>query len=422
MKFKTMLKLLKSVWLGVALIIVASGLLLFSDLERRQGDGRRLLKNTLRRPAAMQAAATGVVAGKILHGIDTNMVGVKNIASKLQPVNQALAAEFNTNQLQAGLEPVRVTAASPGPQSSVPARPWEIRIARYNDAQFSVDTWRGILDGFKNQGLREGVDFNVRCLNAQGDITTLTSIMTAIRSEQPDLVMPISTPALQAALRQTGGLPIVFACVGDGVRAGAGTSETDHLPNVTGITTRSPFAAMARLIKESVPGVHVVGTLFSPAEINSELYREWFTEALEKEGLELIAVPVTTSAEVTEAVSVLLRRDIQVVGQLSDNTTRPAFIQMVRRTRDAKMAFFCFDSTGMRDGATLALARDFYASGVEAAWVAVKVLRGASPENIPFTNTRTETLAINTDLIAKYGIVISKELLKKAQLSTGEKP
>ncbi|MEI7437830.1 MAG: ABC transporter substrate binding protein, partial [bacterium] len=162
--------------------------------------------------------------------------------------------------------------------------------------------------------------------------------------------------------------------------------------------------------------------LFSPAEINSELYREWFTEALEKEGLELIAVPVTTSAEVTEAVSVLLRRDIQVVGQLSDNTTRPAFIQMVRRTRDAKMAFFCFDSTGMRDGATLALARDFYASGVEAAWVAVKVLRGASPENIPFTNTRTETLAINTDLIAKYGIVISKELLKKAQLSTGEKP
>ncbi|MEI7437512.1 MAG: hypothetical protein WCL16_11985, partial [bacterium] len=102
MKFKTMLKLLKSVWLGVALIIVASGLLLFSDLERRQGDGRRLLKNTLRRPAAMQAAATGVVAGKILHGIDTNMVGVKNIASKLQPVNQALAAEFNTNQLQAG--------------------------------------------------------------------------------------------------------------------------------------------------------------------------------------------------------------------------------------------------------------------------------------------------------------------------------
>ncbi|HCE44973.1 MAG TPA: hypothetical protein DET40_15645 [Lentisphaeria bacterium] len=344
-------------------------------------------------------AQSGRMAAKILAGVPPRELPIE--ATRTQEV----------------IEPVKSTPASSTHQA--PARPWEIRIARYNDAQFSADTWRGIMDGFKKQGLQEGRDFNVRCLNAQGDMTTLTSIMTAIRSEQPDLVMTISTPTLQAALRQAGNLPIVFACVADGVRAGAGKSETDHLPNVTGITTLSPFASMASLIKKSVPGVRAVGTLFSPGEINAELNRQWFDEALEKEGLKLVSVPVNNSAETTEATGVMLRSDIQVVCQIMDNTARPGFSQIAKRAKDAGVPFFCFDSSGVKEGATLGLGRDYYSSGVEAAEVAVKVLHGAKTAQIPITNTRTEIIMINPELVRKYGIVLSEEYLKKAQRDKG---
>jgi ABC-type uncharacterized transport system substrate-binding protein len=325
---------------------------------------------------------------------------------------------FETTRLNDVIEPVKSPAAVPSKQ--VLARPWEIRIARYNDAQFSADTFLGIMDGFKKQGLNEGRDFNVRCLNAQGDMTTLTSIMTAIRAEQPDLVMTISTPTLQAALRQVGNLPIVFSCVGDGVHAGAGKSESDHLPNVTGISTRSPFEDMSLLIKKSMPNVRAVGTLFSPAEINSELYRKWFAEALLKEGLKLVAIPVNTGSEVSEATTALLHSDIQIVAQISDNTTRPGFSQIARRAKDANMAFFCFDSSGIKEGATLALARDYYQAGLEAAEVAVKVLRGASLKDIPFANTRTKIIAINPDLVRKYGITLPPEYLKMTKTMKNE--
>jgi len=217
-------------------------------------------------------------------------------------------------------------------------------------------------------------------------------------------------------------LPIVFASVGDGVRSGAGTTPTDHMPNVTGITTRSPFAGMARLIKESVPGVRTVGTLFTPSEINSELYRGWFAEALKKEGLELAAVPVNTSAETSDGMIALLRLPIQVVGQIADDATRPGFAQIARRARDAKLPVFCFDTAEMADGATLALARDYYEAGVEAAAVGVRVLRGTSPKDIPFTNTGTETLAIHPELLRQYGIVLSPENHAKAKVMTSAKP
>ena len=293
-------------------------------------------------------------------------------------------------------------------------RPYEIRIVRYNDAQFSADTERGILDGFKKEGLIAGRDYTVRVLNAQGDMATLSAILNSVVADAPDLIMPISTPALQASLRQSGGLPIVFSSVGDGVRAGAGKSETDHLPNVTGISTRSPFKKMAELIKASVPGVQAAGTLFSPAEINSELYRQWFEEALTEEGLTLKSVPVNTSADVSESTTVLLRSGIQVVAQIADNATRPGYAQIIKRTSDAGMAFFCFDSAGMKDGAALALARDYYHTGIEAAEVAVRVLRGTSPGEIPFTNTRTETLEINPLILGRTGISLPEDKLKTA--------
>ena len=76
----------------------------------------------------------------------------------------------------------------------------------------------------------------------------------------------------------------------------------------------------------------------------------------------------------------------------------------------------------MADGATLALARDYYESGVEAAAVALRVLRGTPPKDIPFSNTRTETLAINPVLLRQYDIVLSRENAAKAKIMTASKP
>ncbi|MDX9981474.1 MAG: ABC transporter substrate-binding protein, partial [Lentisphaeria bacterium] len=324
-------------------------------------------------------------------------------------------------RVQEVFEPKGTAPAVPAP-ATAPSRPWQIRVVRYNDAQFSADTFRGMMDGLKQQGLQEGRDFQARCLNAQGDMTTLASIMVAVRADEPDLVMVISTPALQAALRQLGSLPIVFGCVADGVQAGAGVSDVDHLPNVTGISTRAPAEAMAALIRESVPGVRAVGTLFSPGEVNAELNRKWFAEALAKENLKLVAIPINGSAEAAEATSEMLRSDIQVVAQIMDNAARPAYGQIARRARDAGLPFLCFDSSGLRDGATLSFGRDYYSSGIEAAEVAVRVLRGTSPKDIPLAVTRTETLAINPELIRAFGIRLSPEQLARAQIVSGEKP
>jgi ABC-type uncharacterized transport system substrate-binding protein len=294
---------------------------------------------------------------------------------------------------------------------------YRIRLVHFSDTEFSERTAEGIKEGFHRAGMEKDRDYELRTYNAQGDMSTLSSIMNTVKSDRVDLLLVISTPALQAALRQAGSeTNIVFASVGDGVLAGAGKSETDHLPNVTGITTRSPFADMAQLIRASVPGISKVGTLFTPAEINSVLYKDWFKEALAAEGIELVALPVTSSADVAQSAVELCSQNIQAVAQVVDNLTRPGFALIARRAAEKNIPVFVFDSDQMKDGGAVCLARDYFDSGLEAAEKAIRVLRGENPANIPFSNTKSLTIMIHPELVEKYGLQLPETFLEKARV------
>jgi ABC-type uncharacterized transport system substrate-binding protein len=295
--------------------------------------------------------------------------------------------------------------------------PFKLRIVHYSETEFAERSHEGLVDGLKIAGLEEGRHYQLQTYNAQGDMSTLSSIMSTIKADRVDLLMVISTPALQAALRQAGpDTKIVFTGVGDAVKAGAGKSETDHLPNVTGVTTRSSFSGMARIIKQTLPEARRVGTLFTPAEINSVLYKDWFKEALEEEGLELVAIPVTSSADVSQAAADLCGRNLHVLCQIVDNMTRPGFALIARKAAEKNVPVFVFDSDQMKDGGAICLSREYYDAGVEAAEKAVRVLRGQNPASIPFHNTSSETFMVNMELVKRYGLRLPEDLLEKATL------
>ncbi len=330
-----------------------------------------------------------------------------------------MAAQILSGTLPEDL-PVRSTSVfetiTPGEKAQV-HRPLRLRIVHYQENEFSERCEEGLLDGLTEAGLAEGQDYQLRIYNAQGDMSTLSGIMNTIRTDRVDLLMVISTPALQAALRQAGSdTRIVFTGVGDGVQAGAGKSKTDHLPNVTGVTTRSDFAQMADVIRETLPNAKRVGTLFTPAEINSVLYKDWFAEALAERGLELVAVPVTQSADVPQSAAELLRQDIHVLAQVVDNLTRPGFGLISRRAAQNNIPVYVFDSDQMKEGGAIAVALDYYQAGVEAAEKAVRILDGENPALIPFSNVQKVRLIINPELTRKYDIIISDALLERAEI------
>ncbi|MEL7587074.1 MAG: ABC transporter substrate-binding protein [Prolixibacteraceae bacterium] len=369
---------------------------------------------------------TADIAAAILRGKSPSEFRIENVIPEELRVNQEVLTSFGKWKMNPVVQDIlqKQDSVLAKTEVSVPVKnviraernpPYKLRMVLYSETEFAERSREGLLDGIKKAGLVEGKDYELVVYNAQGDMSTLSSIMTAVKSDRADLLMVVSTPALQAALRQAGAeTKIVFTGVGDGVRAGAGKSETDHLPNVTGITTRSPFEGMAAIISETLPGIKCVGTLYTPAEINSVLYKDWFKDALQKKGIGLVAVPVTSSADVPQAAIELCRNDIQLVCQVVDNLTRPGFALISRKAAENNLPVFVFDSDQIKDGGTICLSRDYYDAGLEAGEMAVSVLQGKSPALIPFRNTSSEKLIYNPALADKYKLRISDTFSAKA--------
>jgi len=293
-------------------------------------------------------------------------------------------------------------------------RPWKIVLVRYVDAQFAEDTTRGIEAGLAEAGLQQGRDFTLKIISAQGDIVTLNSIMDAVKTEEADLVMTISTPTLQAALRRFHKTPVVFTTVANAVVAGAGASNTDHQPNVTGVSTASAYAEVAEVLHECLPLARRVGTVFTPGEANCVYNREQMAKALQEYDIELVAVAANSPTEVSDAATALCSRDIDALAQVVSNMLDSSFPSIVRAADKMDLPIFGFMSDAPRKGAVMAVARDYFDAGREGALVAARVIRGEDPAEIPFANLKTTRLVVNLRKARKLGVTIPDSLLERA--------
>jgi len=82
------------------------------------------------------------------------------------------------------------------------------------------------------------------------------------------MLITFSTPTLQAALRRAQNVPVVYNYVASGLKAGAGKSNSDHAPNVTGVSLLPANDEALALLRTHFPSIHKIGTLYCPAETN----------------------------------------------------------------------------------------------------------------------------------------------------------
>jgi ABC-type uncharacterized transport system substrate-binding protein len=300
------------------------------------------------------------------------------------------------------------------PEARGPSRIWKVGLAAYSESTILDEVIEGLRRGFKEAGLVEGRDLTTTYLNAQGDIATLNALIDELNGNESDLVVSISTPTLQAALRKVDRKPVVFGGVLDPIAAGAGKSDSDHRPDVTGVYLAFPYAAMARTIREVLPRARRVGTLFTPGEINSVLARQRFEELLKREGHELVSLPVNGPTEVSDAALTLCQSGIDVLCQISDNLSNSSFPAIARVCEMTKTPLFTFSPAQVKRGAVLGVGCDFAENGREAGLLVAEVIRGKDPSRIPFHATTKITHSVNLDNARRLEVAVPAEWVKMA--------
>ena len=306
-----------------------------------------------------------------------------------------------------------------GNQSASPghgAKRWKINVIELVNAPAIEESRKGILAGLREAGLEEGRDYELQLLNAQGDMATLNSLIDAALTAQADMIYTITTPALQAAMQKVRDRPVLFALALDPVLIGDTGTHTAHRANIAGVFDRSPFEAMVQVIRECLPHARSIGTLFAPAEANSVNFRDELAQAAQKAGLELVAVPSTSPADVPDSALALTGRGIQAICQINDNLNSAAFPSIAAAARSARLPIFGFESGQARTGAAVVLSNDHFDGGRESGLIAAQVIRGATPAQFPYQGITRTRLIVNRRAAAAANLNIPDSVLRRAEV------
>ncbi|MBC8460107.1 MAG: ABC transporter substrate-binding protein [Deltaproteobacteria bacterium] len=292
---------------------------------------------------------------------------------------------------------------------------YTIGICEFTEDPTTKEAEQGFIQAFIDAGIKPDKDVRFVIVNAQGDFPTVNSIAHKFISEKVDLLCCLATPCLQACMNTTSEIPIVFSRVANPFLAGAGESPTDHLGNVTGVATSSPFEETITLLKELLPEAKVIGTIWTPAELNSEYYMKMQKEAAEKAGLKTVTVPITSTSEMRDAAMSLVSKNIDAIYQISDNLTSLGFEAEVKAANEARIPIFCNQSPEVKRGAAVGFGWDFYDAGYAGGKIAIRVMKGENPRDIPIQFMKGAKLTVNLKAAEIQGLIIPEEVIKMAK-------
>src|SRR5678816_1934852 len=130
-------------------------------------------------------------------------------------------------------------------------------------------------------------DVNVTFIerNAQGDVPTLSLIMRDFIQQGVTQVATLSSIATQTAMKVITDRPIVFGAVANPYAINAGTSPTNHRPNVTGAEIPLPVDSALGIARTAFPKAGAWGTLFDPADPLAGFYLEMAKRKAEQMGI-----------------------------------------------------------------------------------------------------------------------------------------
>jgi ABC-type uncharacterized transport system substrate-binding protein len=361
----------------------------------------------------------GKSLSRVLLGESPADIPIENVSEKVIWLDLPQAAKLGIKFPEDIIKAAEATGAGPSAsdtkQTVSPERTFKVDVIEYIDTPNVEENREGIRAGLEKAGLKVGRDLEFRVRNAQGDMATLSTMIDAAVSDQTDLLLVCTTPALQAALRRAGNHNVVFSLVANPVLAGAGKNNEDHAPNVTGAYVPAPHPEGLAALRQCLPNARRIGTLFVPAEVNSVFYKDELLKAAAPLGLGVEVVAVNNSNEITDAAIALCSRNLDAVCQISDNLTGASFVSVAQATQRARVPLMAFASAQVKNGAFIAVSRDFYDGGMASGQIAARVLRGESPARIPFQPVQTIKYVFNRTAAAAVGVTIPQELLRRGE-------
>lgn len=286
-----------------------------------------------------------------------------------------------------------------------------IRAADWMGSEWSEDALKV---GLSEMNLEQGKDYQFKLSSAQGDLATLPSLIDAAVDAKAKVIVTLQDATLQVAVQRVKTTPVVFHLLSDPFAAGAGTTDSNHLANFTGVYSPGfgdpEQTRRVELIHRSLPKAKKLGILFSPGEQLSVTLKDKMEATARKAGFTVVTMPINSAGDASEATTALVGQKVDAI-EIYGNAAHSGFESVIAISKDKKVPVFSSSPFEVAKGAYAAFYPDFQEGGVEAGKMIGRVLKGESPATIPFFQLKTTHLTVNPNT----GVPVPDDVAREAQ-------
>lgn len=271
----------------------------------------------------------------------------------------------------------------------------------------------GVKEAFAKAGYTEANGLKWQFQSAQGNTAIAGQIARKFVGDSPDVIVAIATPSAQAVVAATKDIPVVYAAVTDPVAAQLVPSMQASGTNVTGVSDGLSLEKQVDLIQQALPQVKRVGMVYNPGEANSVVVVKRLRELLPQRGMSLVEASAPRSVDVGAAARSLVGK-VDVIYTNTDNNVVSAYEALVKVGNDAKIPLIASDTDSVKRGAIAALGINYHDLGLQTGAMAIRILKGAKPGEMPSETSDKLELFVNPGAAKKQGVKLSDAFVASA--------
>jgi putative ABC transport system substrate-binding protein len=269
----------------------------------------------------------------------------------------------------------------------------------------------GFTDALKKNGYSEANHtVKIEYRNAQGSIPTGLQIVNYFVSEPVDLMATCTTLSTLAAVQKTKTIPI-FSMVSPtpermNVLDGKGLPPVNLFGAVEDLKyIDTSFSLIPKLLKPKM-GKLTVGMIYNQSEPQSADALALVKAQAEKSGINLIAMPVNSSADAQLVTKALLDKNIDAFFALPDNTVFASFETIVKSCDEKFVPIFTSEAGLVKRGAVVAFGADIYQWGYQAGEQAAQYLKTRDTTGLKTEMVKVRKHVYNPAVAAKFHISV----------------
>ena len=268
---------------------------------------------------------------------------------------------------------------------------------------------KAFTQGFAALGWTDGVNVRIDTRWGGGEVSQLPKFAKELVDLHPDVILAMTTPSVDAILRETHAIPIVFTLVTDPVAQGLVETLVRPGRNITGFTIFEPEigSKWLQVLKEIAPKTTRVAVIFNP---DTAPYYRLYMNSIEVAGasfaVKTIEAAVHSRVEIEAAISTLAREPAGAVISMSDSFTvahRDLIIALAAQYRLPAVYPFRFQAT---DGGLISYGVDLSDMNRRAAIYVDSILKGEKPADLPVELPTKFEMVINLKTARTLGFEI----------------